>query len=206
MSSADRSAGSRLSRRFFRRDAVTVARSLLGRLLVRHLPDGTVLAGRIVETEAYLGPEDRAAHSFGGRRTPRNESMYKDAGHAYVYFIYGMHWCLNVVAASEGRPEACLIRAVEPITGLETMRRLRAGRPDPELCSGPAKLTQAFAIDGSLDGIDLVTSRELYLAWGRPLPPNRIAVGPRIGVAYAGEWADKPLRFYDRQSRHVSRR
>ena len=190
----------RLGRRFYRRDPITLARALLGQILVRHVDDGGRLSGRIVEVEAYLGAPDRAAHSYGGRRTPRNESMWLEGGHAYVYFVYGMHWCFNIVAEREGVPMACLVRALEPLEGLEEMRRRRGGREDTELCSGPAKLTQALAIDRSLDGTDLVTSDELYLVRGKVVSPGRIESSPRIGVAYAGEWAAKPLRFVIRRS------
>ncbi|HXV63023.1 MAG TPA: DNA-3-methyladenine glycosylase [Vicinamibacteria bacterium] len=190
----------RLGRRFYRRDPVTLARALLGQVLVRRTDDGARLSGRIVEVEAYLGAPDRAAHSYGGRRTPRNESMWLDGGHAYVYFVYGMHWCLNIVAEREGVPTACLIRGLEPLEGLDEMRPRRGGRQDSELCSGPAKLTQALAIDRAFDGTDLVTSDELYLVRGNVVSPRRIERSPRIGVAYAGEWAAKPLRFVIRPS------
>lgn len=201
----------RLKRSFYRRDPVTLAHALLGQLLVRMLDDGTRLSGRIVEVEAYLGIEDAAAHTFRGRRSPRNNSMYLDGGTAYVYFTYGMHWCLNVVAQTHGEPTACLIRALEPVEGIETMRRLRtrkiaaAKMKDTNLCSGPAKLTQALAINRALDGADLVTSHELFIEKGPPVPTQRIVVAKRIGVAYAGEWAQKPLRFYERDNPHVSR-
>jgi DNA-3-methyladenine glycosylase len=200
----------RLGRRFYRRDPVTLARALLGQVLVRRLENGVEMRGRIVEVEAYLGAPDRAAHTFGGRRTARNESMWLDGGHAYVYFTYGMHWCLNVVAEHEGVPTACLIRALEPLEGIEEMRRRRAGRGaraplrDTELCSGPAKLTQALRIDGRFDGADLVESDALYLVRGQSRS-RPIARSPRIGVAYAGPWAKRQLRFYLRGNEFVSR-
>jgi DNA-3-methyladenine glycosylase len=193
---------SRLTRRFYRRDPVTLSKALLGQILVRRLEDGRELAGKIVEVEAYLGIPDRAAHSFGGRRTKRNASMWGDAGHAYVYFTYGMHWCLNVVADREEVPTACLIRALEPLEGIEEMTRRRSGRAD--LCSGPAKLTQALGIDRKLDGVDLVESDELYVVRG-PRSRLRIVRSPRIGVAYAKDWARKPLRFFLEDNPHVSR-
>jgi len=194
----------RLTRRFFRRDPVTLAKALLGQILVRRIDHGQELAGKIVEVEAYLGIEDRAAHSFGGRRTTRNASMWGDAGHAYVYFTYGMHWCVNVVADREEVPTACLIRALEPLRGIEEMRRRRSRERDVELCSGPAKLTQALAIDRKLDGADLAESGELFIVRG---PRFRSGIGrsPRIGVAYAKEWAGKPLRFFLAGNPHVSR-
>lgn len=200
----------RLSHKFFRRDPVVVARALLGQVLVRVAADGTRLAGRIVETEAYLGVADRAAHSYGGRRTARNAAMWGPAGHAYVYFVYGMHHCMNVVAEGPEQPSAVLLRALEPIEGLEQMRRRRAaGRavvlPDEALCSGPAKLAQALGVDRALDGADLVDGETMFLERGRRVPPARIVAAPRIGVDYAGDWAERPLRFYVAGNPHVSR-
>jgi DNA-3-methyladenine glycosylase len=197
----------RLGREFFRRDAVTVARALLGQRLVRVL-DGVRLAGLIVETEAYLGAIDRAAHTFGGRRTARNASMWLDGGHYYVYFTYGMHHCGNVVAGEAGEPIAVLLRALQPTEGLDVMRARRGRSDDAHLCSGPGKLCQALAIDLTLDGVDLATSDVLFieLVRRRSLPTARIAMTPRVGVAYAGEWASKPLRFFVRGNRNVSGR
>jgi DNA-3-methyladenine glycosylase len=202
---------SRLSRRGYARDAAVLARALLGQVLVRVLEDGTRLSGVIVETEAYLGVEDRAAHSFGGRRTARNAAMWGPAGHAYIYFIYGMHHCMNVVAEGPGEPSAVLLRALEPLEGIERMRRHRAGRiaaarlRDIDLCSGPAKLAQALAIDRALDGADLVTGHALFIERGRRVPATRIVAAPRIGVGYAREWAHEPLRFYEAGNPNVSR-
>ena len=195
--------GKRLTRRFYRRDPVTVAKALLGQELVRILDDGTELSGRIVETEAYLGVRDKAAHSYGGRRTKRNESMYLDGGHAYVYFIYGMHWCFNVVSDRERVPTACLIRALEPLGGLEEMRRRRGYRADEALCSGPAKLSQALGIDRALDGIDMTMSERLFICSGAN--PAAFSASPRIGVGYSEDWAAKPLRFWIEENPHVSR-
>lgn len=200
----------RLTRRFHARDPVTLARALLGQVLVRVLDDGERLAGRIVETEAYLGVIDRAAHTYGGRRTPRTESMWGPAGHAYIYFLYGMHHCVNVVAQGPGEPTAVLIRALEPLEGLERMRAHRAGRRpkarlrDTDLCSGPAKLAQALALDRRLDGTDLVEGERLFIERGRRVPAGNIVTGPRIGIAYAGDWALKPLRFHMHGNPHVS--
>ena len=191
----------RPTRRYYARDAGRLARALLGQVLVRVLDDGTRLAGRIVETEAYLGIEDKAAHCYGGRRTPRNEAMWGPAGHAYVYFIYGMHYCVNVVAEGPGRPAAVLLRALEPLEGLAHMRVHRSGKIPPErlgvkdLCSGPAKLAQALAIDGVFDQADLVTGDALFIEHGRRIPPANIRAAPRVGVNYADDWAVKPLRF-----------
>jgi DNA-3-methyladenine glycosylase len=198
----------RLLRPFFRTDPIALARNLLGQRLVRVL-NGQRLAGLIVETEAYLGIPDRAAHTYNGRRTPRNASMWCDGGTAYVYFTYGMHFCLNVVAGQVDNPVAVLIRALEPIEGLADMRLRRAkARRDHDLCSGPAKLCQALAIDRALDGMDLTASNVLFIERARrkPLTPGEITRGPRIGVAYAGPWAAKPLRFCLRGNEHVSKK
>ena len=195
----------RLSRRFYRQDPVTLAKALLGSVLVRRLDSGERLSGRIVEVEAYLGVADRAAHSFGGRETKRNASMYLDGGHAYVYFVYGMHWCFNVVSERESVPTACLIRALEPLTGIETMRRHRRQTRETALCSGPAKLAQALGIDRALDAADLTSSKSIHIRPGRPPNEAEVAVGPRVGVDYAGEWALRPLRFWLEGSGHVSR-
>lgn len=199
--------GRRLRRGDFRADSETLAASLIGRLLVRQV-DGELFAGRIVETEAYAGVEDRASHAFGGRRTERTEMMYAKEGTAYVYFTYGMHHCMNVVCGEEGVPLAVLIRALEPLVGLEKMREHRHARSkrksggemsDTELCSGPARLCQALAIHRRENGLDLVTSEELWVAEpGRGVPSldrSQIVRTARIGVAYAGDWAEKPLRF-----------
>jgi DNA-3-methyladenine glycosylase len=194
----------RLSRLFFRRDPVTLARALLGQRLVRVLENGTRLAGRIVETEAYLGVCDRAAHTFGGRRTARNASMWLDGGHAYVYFTYGLHHCVNIVAQRQGIPTAVLIRALEPVEGLSIMRRRRRRLPADELCSGPAKLAQALAIDRRLDGVDLCVDPRLSLERAPSVDAGRIVSAPRVGVDYAGRWARRRLRFYERGNPHVS--
>ncbi|MGH8294355.1 MAG: DNA-3-methyladenine glycosylase [Steroidobacteraceae bacterium] len=182
----------KITRNFYARDTLTVARELIGMHLV-HAQGGKMRAGRIVETEAYQGPEDLAAHSSRGR-TPRTEVMFGPPGHAYVYFIYGFWHCLNVVTEAEGVPHAVLLRALEPVTGLE------------ERTWGPGLLCRAMHIDKRLNGADLC-GEALWLerprAPGRPRPP-RIGRSARIGVGYAGEWARRPWRFYDRDSRYVS--
>lgn len=200
----------RFTRRFSRADSASLARRLLGQRLVRMLDDGSRIAGIIVETEAYLGEVDRAAHSFGGRRTPRNEAMYAEGGAAYVYFTYGLHFCFNVVAGRTDEPIAVLVRALEPAEGSEFMRAFRArraseGLPDTLLCSGPARLCQALAIDRSHNGLDLTESDHLWIERGRRVPPAAIAAGPRIGIDSAGVWARKPLRFWIAGNPHVSR-
>ena len=183
--------GARLPRAFFLRDPETVAKALLGQRLVRTLNRKRV-AGRIIEVEAYLGERDAAAHTYRGRRTPRNEAMYAIGGTAYVYFIYGLHHCVNVVTQDVNEPTAVLIRALEPVEGLDVMQRNR-GRKDA-VCDGPAKLCQALAIDRRLNGIDLTQSEQLWIERDEPISTFKRT--PRIGVDYAGAWAKKPLRFF----------
>jgi len=191
---------------FYRRTSEVVARDLLGRYLVREL-GGERLVLRLVETEAYLGAPDAASHARGGHRSPRNESMYLAGGHAYVYFVYGMHWCLNVVCAERGVPHAVLLRAGEAVAGAERMAALRglAGAPRPrQLAGGPARLCRALAVDRALDGADLRRGA-LRLTEGEPLDSAAVGVSARIGVDYAGDAARWPLRFFDLDSPEVSR-
>jgi DNA-3-methyladenine glycosylase len=154
--------------------------------------EGARTSGIIVETEAYLGRIDKAAHSYRGR-TARNASMFSDGGCAYVYFIYGMHYCVNVVAGVEDDPIAVLIRAIDPDEGIELMK-VRRGR-DRDLCTGPGKLCKALAIDRALDGADLIDGEELFIERVRSRRAPNILATPRIGIAYAEEWAAAPLRF-----------
>lgn len=192
-----------LPRDFYARPVLTVARDVIGKLLVHVTPSG-VLSGRIVEAEAYSGPEDRAAHSWGGRRTERTEVMFGPPGFAYVFFVYGMHWHLNLVTTREGSPHAVLLRAVEPISGAAQMARRRGlPRDDVRLTNGPGKLCQAFGVDRRYYGADL-TSGKLFLSEG-PLPRGKLGRSARIGVDYAGSWAEKPWRFFERDNRWVSR-
>ncbi|MCC6897444.1 MAG: DNA-3-methyladenine glycosylase [Polyangiaceae bacterium] len=192
----------RLPRQFYGRPVVEVARAAVGKLLV-HQVRGRTLVGRIVETEAYRGPEDRAAHSAGGRRTPRNEAMWGPAGHAYVFFVYGMHWHVNLVTGGEGEPHAVLIRAVEPLVGLELMARRRKMTADRrELTNGPGKLCAAFGIDRRHYGVDLAGTGGLYLA---DAPETRVVTARRIGIDYAGAWANRAWRFLEPGNRYVSR-
>src|SRR5919107_497543 len=167
---------------YLRRDTVSVARDLLGKLLVVPDLDGRRVSGMIVETEAYLGVEDRAAHSYGGRRTRRTETMYAEGGAAYVFFVYGMHHQFNVVTGPEGQPHAVLVRAVEPEEGVELMKERRPVRKERELTSGPGKLCRALGLDLSFDGEDLTRGGRAWLEeTGVKLKPDEIASGPRIG-------------------------
>jgi DNA-3-methyladenine glycosylase len=193
-----------LPRAFYARPADVVAKDALGQILVFER-GGMTLAGRIVEAEAYLGIRDRAAHSFGGRRTARNEVMWGPPGFAYVFFIYGMHFHLNLVTDGEGLPCAVLLRAVEPVVGEEAMRALRwcASKPmqPTQLSNGPGKLCQAFGISRAQNGLDLC-AKPLYLSAGHV--PLRIKRCSRIGVDYAGAWAKRLLRFVDADSKYLS--
>jgi DNA-3-methyladenine glycosylase len=198
---------SKLPREFYTRaNVLTVARQLLGRLLVVPARDGTRVSGIIVETEAYRGPEDRASHAYGGRRTDRTETMYQIGGTAYVYFVYGMYHQFNVVTNGEEIPHAVLVRALQPVEGIALMRRRRPGLSDHNLTSGPGKLCIALGIDRGLDRADLLGERVWIEAGDTRIPPSAIASGPRIGVDYAEEWAKKPWRFWIRDNPFVSRR
>jgi DNA-3-methyladenine glycosylase len=183
-----------------------VARRLLGQVLVHETPDG-LAAGRIVETEAYRGPADRAAHSRGGHRSARNEVMYGPAGHAYVYFIYGMHHCVNVVTQRVDVPEAVLIRALEPVAGIDLMRARRGLAVGPEwrLCRGPGALCRALGIDRAQNGADL-TRGALTIRSAPAVPARLVARTPRIGIDYAGEDAAHLWRFVVTASPAVSGR
>ena len=194
----------KLPRAFYLRDTVSVARALLGCVLWRRI-DGELLAARIVETEAYLGANDSASHARRGLRSPRNESMYLEGGHAYVYFTYGMHWCMNVVTQERDLAEAVLLRAAEPLRGVEEMRMRRPkAKKDWDLMNGPGKLCMALGIDRAMDGESLL-GQTLYLT-GRAaaIEEADIAVSPRIGIENSGDAALWPLRFYLRGNRYVS--
>jgi DNA-3-methyladenine glycosylase len=195
----------KLPRSFYTRpNVVTIARELLGKLLVVPTKQGERVSGMIVETEAYRGPLDRAAHSYGGRRTKRTEPMYAIGGTAYVFFVYGMYYQFNVVTNAAETPHAVLIRAVEPVEGIELMRRRRHGQPDRNLTKGPGKLCMAMGIDRRLDGEDLLGS-QVWLEDRPPVRRSQINAGPRIGIDYAGEWINKPWRFWIKGNPFVSR-
>lgn len=190
--------GTLLPRSFYARPSTTVAPELLNKILVA--ADGR--AGRIVEVEAYCGTIDAAAHSYRGK-TQRNAVMFDQAGLMYVYFTYGMHWCCNAVCGN-GEGVAVLIRALDPLYGIEQMRRVRAkARNDQELCNGPARLTQALGINGAQNGADLVTGREGFaIVEDGITPPSHPGVSPRIGISKATEM---PWRWYVPGNSNVSR-
>ncbi|MDQ6613099.1 MAG: DNA-3-methyladenine glycosylase [Gemmatimonadota bacterium] len=176
---------------FYDRDAATVARELLGAEL-RVQSSAGLTTGRITETEAYLGPHDAACHAVAGR-TARTWHLFGPPGTAYVYFIYGMHWCVNAVTREEGFGSAVLIRAVQPLIGIDLMRTRRPkARNDRALCNGPAKLCAAFGINRSYDGALLTGASEIVIARGVAVPDADVVVGPRIGISKAVDW---PLRF-----------
>jgi DNA-3-methyladenine glycosylase len=201
---------SKLDRDFYLRDALTVAKDLLGKQLVHETDDYRVV-GKIVETEAYMGPIDKASHAYGGRRTNRNEVMYHKGGISYVYLIYGMYHCFNVVTEPKGKASAVLVRAVEPIDGIEHMSRLRYGAEvsclSPKqklgLCNGPGKLCISLDIGRSENGLDLCGST-LYI-YEIHNEPFTIKASPRINIDYAEEYIDKPWRFYIEENKYVSK-
>ena len=196
----------KLSRDFYlQSNTVDIAKALLGKLLVVPTESGERISGIIVETEAYLGVEDKAAHSYGGRRTARNEVTYAEGGRAYVFFVYGMHHQLNVVTGEAGRPQVCLVRAVEPFEGVDTMRARRGREIERELTSGPGKLCAALGIDRNFNGEDLLGER-IWIEYRPDVEKGEIAVGKRVGIDYAEEDADAPLRFWIRGNRFVSKK
>lgn len=192
----------KLPRSFYEQSTVDVAKQLLGKYLVRRHTDGDLI-GRIVETEAYVGPQDLACHAAKGR-TRRTEVMFGPAGHAYVYFIYGMYNMLNLVTEIKDYPAAVLIRAVEPLHGVESMKRRRPSHLLRNLANGPGKLCAAFDIDRALNGTDLCGG--ILFIEDRNEPAPKIKSTPRIGVDYAGTWKHKPFRFLVPESEFVSRR
>ena len=194
----------KLPRDFYFHDTVTVARSLLGCILWRRFR-GTMCAARIVETEAYLGANDAASHARRGLRSARNESMYLEGGHAYVYFTYGMHWCMNVVTQEADIAEAVLLRAAQPLVGVETIwkRRPKANN-EHDLMNGPGKLCAALLIDRRLDGEPLDGDRLFLCEPEIKIDPSEVAISKRIGIDNTGDAAHWPLRFYINGSRYVS--
>ncbi|HEV8657908.1 MAG TPA: DNA-3-methyladenine glycosylase [Thermoanaerobaculia bacterium] len=189
---------------FYLHDTVTVARALLGCVLWRRV-GRELLAARLVETEAYLGANDAASHARRGLRSARNESMYLEGGHAYVYFTYGMHWCLNVVTQEADIAEAVLLRGAQPLRGIESMRKRRPkAKRDYDLMNGPGKICSAMAIDKSVDGESLRGERLFITARDIDVDEDDIAVSSRIGVEGAPDAAHWPLRFFLKGNRYVS--
>ena len=191
----------RPDRAFYEGDTLAVTRALIGCTLFRRTEAG-LCAGRIVEAEAYLGPRDDAAHSYRGR-TRRVRVQYEGSGLAYIYMIYGLHRCFNITSGPADAPEAILIRALEPLTGLEVMAERSGGKTD-KLCTGPGRLCRAMGLDRSLTGTFLLEG-DFYLAQGETVPEEQILSSPRIGIDYAGEDRDRPWRYFLRYSPYVSR-
>ena len=199
----------KLSREFYRRDALTLAKELLGKVLVNET-GGERLATKIVETEAYMGPDDKAAHFYGGKRTPRTDVIYGDGGFAYIYLIYGMYHCFNIVTGVKNEPQAVLIRAVEPLEGFDSMAQNRFKLPYKELLqkqvlgltNGPGKLCLALDLDKSLNKQDLCSDR-LYVEDGG-IFKDTIVHSKRVGIDYAEEAKDFPWRFYIEGNSYVS--
>ena len=191
--------GAPLAERFYDRPTELVSRELLGAVLECTTPDGTT-RGRIVETEAYLGPDDPACHAAAGL-TPRTAHLFGPPGRSYVYLIYGMYWCFNAVTREHGHGAAVLIRAVHPLDGIELMRRRRPkAKRDRDLTNGPGKLCLAMGIDGTMNGRSLRTG-SLVIRAGEPVPDDQVLVTPRIGITKAAEW---PLRFLVRGDPYLS--
>lgn len=196
----------KLPREFYtRRNTLQIARELLGMLLVVPGEDAPRVSGMIVETEAYQGPRDKASHAYRHRRTSRTETMYGVGGTAYVYFVYGMYNQFNVVTNAAETPHAILVRAVEPIEGVDVMRDRRPVKVDRDLSNGPGKLCIAFNIDRRFDCADLI-GEELWIEEYRELTARAITSGPRIGIGYAEEYISKPWRFWIKDNPYVSRK
>jgi len=202
----------KLSREFYlRSDTLQIAQDLIGKLLVVPTPAGERISGMIVETEAYLGEIDKAAHSYNNRRTARNEITYAAGGHAYVFFIYGMYFQFNVVTGAKDSPHVVLIRALEPVEGIEIMRERRllknpnSKMPNKNLTSGPGKLCIALDINRRLNSEDLLKDK-IWLEDYKTFSSGEIKIGKRIGIDYAEEFAEKPWRFWLKNNAYVSKK
>lgn len=196
----------RFTKEFYLDDAVNLAKKLLGQYIVRVI-DGKEIVVKIVETEAYVGPEDKGCHAYNNKRTNRTETMFLEGGHAYVYMIYGMYHCLNIVVAKENKPEAVLIRAVEPIKGFEYIkenRKIKSTKIE-DLTNGPGKLCKALSINKSLDKYNMITGEELFLVRNKDIKEENIEKSKRINIDYAEEYVDKLWRFYIKGNKFISK-
>lgn len=205
----------KVSKEFFARDTLVVAKELLGKVLVKEL-NGMKLKARIVETEAYIGSIDKACHAYGGKRTPRVAPLYGEPGIAYVYFIYGMYYCFNIITKEEGSPEGVLIRAVEPLEGLDVMSELRfkknykelANTQKKNLTNGPGKLCMAFGITKENTWNDLTKDERLYIeepTMQYYINDFQVVEAKRIGIDYAEEAKDFLWRFYIKENKYISK-
>lgn len=195
----------RIERKFYMRDAVTVGKDILGKIIVKKTADGRIMSGRITEVEAYMGITDKASHSYGGRRTKRTEVMYKEGGYSYVFLIYGMYECFNVTVGREGDPQAVLIRGVEPLENKNFMQEKRKVKKEKDISNGPGKLTKALGITREDNGADLTAGENLWLE-DDGYKVKDIVETTRIGIDYAEEDALKPWRFYIKDSIFVSKK
>ena len=195
----------RIERKFYMRDAVTVGKDILGKIIVKKTADGRIMSGRITEVEAYMGITDKASHSYGGRRTKRTEVMYKEGGYSYVFLIYGMYECFNVTVGREGDPQAVLIRGVEPLENKNFMWEKRKVKKEKDISNGPGKLTKALGITREDNGADLTEGENLWLE-DDGYKVKDIVETTRIGIDYAEEDALKPWRFYIKDSIFVSKK
>ena len=203
----------KLQRQFYTRDTLVVARDLLGKYLVRKI-GRKKLVGKIVETEAYIGPQDRAAHSYNGKITKRNRAEYLEGGHIYIYLCYGIYWQFNITTSVTGKPECVLIRALEPIENLKTQnsnlktktQKSKLFNKNKNIANGPGKLCRWMKLDKSFYGEDLVKSKRIWIEEGERIKPSQVVKAKRIGIDYAGEWKDKLWRFYIKDNLFVSKK
>jgi DNA-3-methyladenine glycosylase len=194
-----------LTRDFYERDTLTVAKELLGKVIVHETSEGLTM-GKIVETEAYIGPEDKASHAYRNLRTSRTEVQFGPKGHAYIYLVYGMYYCLNATSGRlGGKPEAILVRALEPLGGIEIMLRRRDVSNVANLTNGPGRLCMAMGLTKKQNAADLCVS-PLHIDVGEVVDEEDIAQSTRVNVDYADEWRDRPWRFYVRNNKFVSKR
>lgn len=187
----------RLPRKFYTQSTLKVAKQMLGKYLVHETKNGK-LVGKIVETEAYIGTEDKASHAYGGKVTKRNKAEWLIGGHIYIYLVYGMYWQLNISTGDEGKPECVLIRALEPLYP-------KRYTLTPKIANGPGKLCRWMGFNKSHYGVDVVTSKEIWLEQGEKIKPGQVVASKRIGIDYAQEWASKPWRFYIKGNKFVSK-
>lgn len=193
-----------LNRDFYIKDGVTLAKDLLGKILVKEI-DGVLYKGRIVETEAYMGVIDKACHSYNNRRTKKTEAMYREGGYSYIYLIYGMYYCFNVTASIKDNPEAVLIRALEPLENKDLMLKIRKVKREIDIANGPGKLTKALGITSDDNNIDLTLGKNIWIEDDGYLP-NKITETTRIGIDYAKEFKEKLWRFYISENNNVSKK